>query len=243
MARRPDHRREVVGEGRAWPRWSSTKASIRRLPAEPQDRLDHVRPVLAADPRRADDRRARGPSLAFACQLRRAVDRERRGRRPTRCRGSSSCRRRRSRSTRGRDGRRPTPQRSATMADSERVDGERPVRIGLASVDRGPRRAVHDRVGSGSRSRRRALRRDRSRRALACDAATTSLAERRQRTTSRPSWPPAPVTSTFIDAARAFSGSHHSRLSRYHATVARAPRRGRGSAPAQRTHLADASIE
>ena len=58
-----------------WPTWSSTNDSVSCLGGQPHDRLHHVRPVLAAHPRRAHDRRPRAEhgGLSLADQLREAV--------------------------------------------------------------------------------------------------------------------------------------------------------------------------
>ena len=56
------------------------------------------------------------------------------------------------------------------------------------------------------------------------NAGTSSPAATHAATTSRPSWPPAPLMSTRIySPALAFNGSHHQRLSRYQATVSARP--------------------
>ncbi len=213
---------------------------------EPQDRLHHVAPwsphthevrATAAPVPRADAHAHRGawsgrtPSVVQECPTRRTESASRRRTRSpspaTRC------------APRGRKPRRPTARR-----------------------DRSP--GVHGR-GHPRRHRRRSRRRSGSRRPAPrrhdaedgiavgdvgmgpVDPEHVVTGRTQASTTSRPSCPAAPVTSTLMASARrvtskrgaAFSGSHHQRLSRYHATSTRVPRRRSAGRTPERRDLVD----
>ena len=224
-----------------WPRWSSTKRRPVVLARQAQDRLDHVAAVIAADPRGADDGRVRA-ELAFAGQLRAAVDRLRVGFVPLDVRRSASCRRTRSRSTRGRRARRP--------AGALRRHGAAPstftakARSGSASQASTAVHAAEWTIASGCDAviRPRARRRDRRRR----DARAIAARSRRARRFESRDEVAAELPGGSGDEdphdrpspGRCRSGSHHQRLSRYHSTVAsRASPRSRVGRPAEGAHL------
>ena len=159
-AERPDHRRQVGGErrdGRAGRRRTASSVvcaasrSIVFTMLAPWRRT----PTTCARSSRCRARpRARPPASI--------------GRRPTAARAVPLEVGRRLRAVEdvvgrhvARGGRRPTRPRLGDLAHGEGVGGKGPVGIGLAGVDRGPRRAVHDRVGSGCAHSVRARRRDR----------------------------------------------------------------------------------
>ncbi len=139
------HRRQIGGERRA-PALVVDERQRVALGGEAQHRAHHVRTVLAAHPRRAHDRRVRA-GRALAGELRPAVHGQR-------VRGVAFVVRTVERPVEhvvGADREQVGADEFARLAyPSHRVGvgGERPVRIALAVVDRGPRRAVDHDVGS-----------------------------------------------------------------------------------------------
>ena len=194
-----DHHGEVVGERRV-PALVVDERERVVLAGEAQDGLHHVAAVLTADPRRAHDRRL-GAGLDLATQFRSPVDRLRIGCVPL----DIGLGLRAVEHVVGRHREHVCVDAAARFGDvavSERVDPIGTIGVAFTRVDCGPRGAVDDGVGLAGRDRlhdrvavadveRRVIGRD--------DLVVCGLAEARQ--TSRPTWPPAPVTRIFTCCA------------------------------------------
>ena len=216
---------QIGGEGGAAPLVVDEAQRSRPL-GQAQHGPHHVGAVRAAHPRRPHDRRRRGRARARrrACSARRPTsDWARPTRRTGRVRGAVE-------DVVGRhvdDVRPDAAGRLGDVAGPEGVDGEGPVGVAFAGVDRRPGRGVDHHVGAHALDDRRAPPPRSVTSSRAWSAATTSTADaspggrwRRHRpgprrarrpdrasTTSRPSWPPAPVTRTRMAGSRATLGS------------------------------------
>ena len=235
----PQHRRQVGGERRA-PTLVVDEGQAARLPGPlggqaPHESLTMFAPVLRRTPTTCARRRPtlRAPRLPLAGQLGRAVHRLRPRLVPLAVRTVERAVEdvvRRHVHEVGADAGAPL----GDPAHGEGVGRERPLGIGLAGVDRRPRRGVDDgvRAERWSATPSTASRSVTSSCAVVRGPATSSpaaLARADDVVAELPAGPgdEQPHVRT---SARAFSGSHHSRLSRYQSTVLR-PARRRGRAP------------
>ena len=197
---------------------------------EPQHRLRHVRAVAPDDPRGAHDR-ALEVDLELATQLRLPVHRRRIRRVPLVVRlGLRAVE-----DVVGRerdDVRAGAPRPFHDESDPERVHEKRAIGLRLARVDRGHRRAVHDRVGldRADRAEHGIAVADVERRVVEADDlvrlqrfddfAADHAARAGDENAQRSGHFHAAVSST---GARSNSGSHQSRFAAYHSTVSRSP--------------------